>query len=63
MKRCKCGRELRLRHEMRADLCARCQLLSAAARALRAIPSERRAAASRENGKRGGRPRKETRNV
>lgn len=31
---------------------------TAAARALRAIPSEARSAASRENGKRGGRPRK-----
>jgi len=33
-------------------------LQSAAARALRAIPSEARSAASRANGKRGGRPRK-----
>jgi len=32
--------------------------VTAAARALRAIPSERRAQASRENGKKGGRPKK-----
>ena len=32
----------------------------AAAQALRAIPSEKRAQASRENGKKGGRPRKQT---
>lgn len=31
---------------------------AAAARALRAIPSQARAAASRENGRKGGRPRK-----
>lgn len=33
---------------------------SRAARALRSIPSEARTAASRENGKKGGRPRKQT---
>jgi len=33
--------------------------IQVAAAALRAIPSEKRTAASRENGKRGGRPRKQ----
>ncbi len=38
----------------------RAKIIREAMKLLRAIPSEARAAASRKNGKRGGRPRKST---